>query len=114
VNALARAALALLVIGGAASPAAAFDGFRRGFVLGFGAGPGVVFVPGAGSGNLPGLFTDFRIGVGLDDRTLLHYSGKQLWRWEEDLFFTDMFPSVAVTRYARAEGPSAFWTAGAG
>ena len=106
--------LALLLAAFAASPATAFDGRRDGFILGFGAGPGNVFEAGDASDDVTGVFTDFKIGAGIGDRTVLHYSGKQLWGKDRGNPFFDMFPLVALTRYTRADGPSTFWSVGAG
>ena len=62
---------------GLAAPADAFDGRRKGFVLGFGAGyasfDASQFTPDENSG----LATRLEIGAGIDDRWIVHYAGKQ-------------------------------------
>jgi len=98
---------AALFLAGLPRPADAFDGDRRGFVLGFGAGPGLC----AGQW---GLETDLKIGKGLTDRTVLHYSGKQIWVVTDGGFFTAGYPSIALTVFDHPRSPSGYFTVGGG
>lgn len=73
--------LSLLVLAASlllCADAHAFDGQRKGFVLGFGAGPGHLDF-GQEKESTWGVQTDLKIGAGLNDQTLLHYTGKQIW-----------------------------------
>ena len=98
----------LLVVG--ASPAAAFDGHRRGFVLGVGAGNGRLSLPGYSDfDGKTGLFTDLKLGVGVDDRTVVHYSGRGFWG---DPVIA--YPMLALTHFVKADGPGPFASVGAG
>lgn len=91
----------------------AFDGHRKGFVLGFGAGPGYLdFSQGIESSF--GVQTDFKIGVGLNEQNLLHYTGKQIWHVENDITYTEALPMIGLTHYMKPEAPSPFVSGGAG
>jgi hypothetical protein len=109
-----RRALALVLAACAlalAAPATeAFDGRREGFVLGFGAGAGYV---GYDTG-LAGLATRLDVGVGLDDRTLVHYAGRQVLHSSDGLLFTQAFPLLGVTHHLKPEAPGPFLTGGLG
>ncbi len=109
----AAAGACALALGLRPADAGAFDGQRKGFVLGFGTGAGSL-VALEGSGTLTGLQTDLKIGAGVSDRVLVFYSGKQLWVSVGDALLTAALPSVAVAYYTRPSGPSPFLTGGAG
>jgi len=94
------------------SDARAFDGHRRGFVLGFGAGPGHLDF-GQEKESTWGVQTDLKLGAGLTDQTLLHYTGKQIWHSDHNIAFTEAMPMLGVTHYLKPEGPS-FFLSGAG
>ena len=102
--------LALLAVLVAASPAAAFDGERRGFVLGLGAGYGYAGVDDGRSG----LSTRLDIGVGLTDRTLVHYAGKQILHSRDGVLFTQAFPLLGVTHFLAEQAPGAYVSGGVG
>ena len=102
--------LAALGLALAAPAAEAFDGRREGFVLGLGAGAGYV---GFHTG-FEGLATRLDIGVGLDDRTLVHYAGRQILHSDDGLLFTQAFPLLGVTHYLKEEAPGPFVTGGLG
>lgn len=64
-----------------ASNIMAFNGERRGFLLGFGMGPGLMPLNG---GNKIVLFnSDFRIGHGFSDKFQLYLSAKTAWAKDE-------------------------------
>lgn len=104
-------ALVLTLLG--AADARAFDGRRQGFVLGFGAGPGKL-IDTEGDFDVAGVQTDLKIGSGINDRTIIQYTGKQFWHTENSIFYTQAFPMLGVTRYLKPTGPSAFVSGAAG
>jgi hypothetical protein len=91
-----------------------FDGQRKGFVLGFGVGPG--FLQGLGQEHFSraGFQTDVTIGIGINDQLEFHYTGKQFWYYNEDLFFSLANPLVGLSYYLKPQAPSAFLSASAG
>jgi hypothetical protein len=99
-----------------ASPAEAFDGRREGFVLGASVGYGWLWVPQFDGdheeGN--GIATRLEIGVGLDERWILHYSGRQILNLTGDVSYTQVFPMIAATYYLKDEARSAYLTGGGG
>ena len=100
----------LVLLAAGASPAAAFDDHRRGFVFGVSAGTGRLFLPGFSDyDGKTGLFTDLKLGVGVDDHTVVHYSGRGFWG---DSIVA--YPMLALTHYVNADGPGAFASVGAG
>jgi hypothetical protein len=105
-------ALALLVavgMGAGAQPSRAGDDVRRGFIAGFGAGPGGLFgTGGEARGGIGGLQTELKLGHGVSDRWLLHYTGPQLWTVLGEGLVTGGFPSVGATHFFEPQAPSAF------
>jgi hypothetical protein len=105
--------LAFAVVTTALAPKAeAFDGQRKGFVLGAGAGYGWLWDPtydGHEEGH--GLATHLDIGVALDDRWILHYAGKQLLNMSD---YTHLVPAVGATYYLEDDAPGPFVTGGGG
>ena len=97
-----------------ASPAEAFDGHRQGFVLGFGAGYGGLNTPQFSPDFSNGIATRLEIGVGLDDRWILHYSGRQILNLTGNVSYTQVFPMVAATYYLKDETRSPYLTGGGG
>ncbi len=111
------AALGLLL--STANSASAFDGLRKGFVLGGGAGlGGVSYTQDISGGSLTAssdregsgaVVTTFKIGLGLNERTLLIYQQNQNW-----VDFTNAFGNsvtvasgsgvIAVNHYLSEEG----------
>ncbi len=121
----------LLVVCSSSLPisAAAFDGQRQGFVLGGGLGAGLVsFSQEASGGGLtleterqeePALATEFVIGGGLNETTLLTYSARVSWfsivnLFDDDVTVTHALGIVALTQYARPTAPSFYYTVGVG
>jgi hypothetical protein len=89
---MSRVAPVLCIIGALASASTssfAFDGHRKGFVLGFGAGPAMTsFTQTVSLGaqsvtgdreNKMGLATDFRIGAGVTEQFSLYYVNRVSW-----------------------------------
>lgn len=112
--ALAVLALACVLAAFLASPAHAFDGHRKGFVLGGGAGYGALSAPQFGEHeNTCGLATRLEIGVGIDDRWILHYAGKQVLDLAGDTH-AQLLPMVGVTHYLKREAGDLLLTAGGG
>lgn len=117
------AATLLLV---SASTAQAFDGYRRGFVLGGGLGPGLLLakqkVEGLGFSaesewdNEFALVTDFHIGAGLNDKLVLYYSSRVNWFWPLDggTTLSNGIGTVAINIYTQSTAPSAYFTVGLG
>lgn len=117
-------ALTLLFID--APTAQAFDGYRRGFVLGGGLGPGVLFgkqsVRGFGESAQSdwesefALVTDFHIGAGINDKLVLYYSSRVNWFWPYDggTTLTNGIGTVALNIYTEPTAPSVYFTVGLG
>lgn len=95
-----------------------FDGHRKGFLLGFGAGPGVWYDLRLRPGANWGIHSDFKIGLGLNDRVLLHYTGKQFWHDITEGTLGDVYtiiqPSIGISYYSKPVPPSLFGAAGLG
>jgi hypothetical protein len=98
---------ALIVIG--SCPALSWDGNRNGFVLGFGAGPGLL---SGDSATRADLFTELKLGYAPSARWIVHYDGLQVWDITKG--GTLLAPSVALTFLLRPQAPSAYGTIGAG
>lgn len=95
------------------SSASAFDNNRQGFVLGFGVGLGAMEVDSETESFL-GLQTDLKIGGGVSNQLLVHYTGKQFWFNDDDFFFTLANPMIGLTYYVLETSPSVFITGGVG
>lgn len=111
------------------SASSAFDGQRKGFVLGGGLGAGLVgFEQEVSGGGLSvstdrqeegALATGFVIGSGLNETTLLTYSARVSWFsivnvFEDDVMVTHALGTVALTQYTRPLAPSFYYTVGVG
>ena len=93
-----------------ATSASALDGTRKGFILGFGIGPGVTSWEQEISGSFLGisvsrksdkessfgLTTDFKIGGGITEQFLLYYENRVAW-FNFDYAFTDAQGNVILT-----------------
>jgi hypothetical protein len=93
--------------------ARAFDGHRQGFVLGFSAGLGHLDF-GQERESTWGVQTDLKLGAGLTDQTLLHYTGKQIWHSDDNITYTEAMPMLGVTHYLKPQGPSVFLSGAGG
>lgn len=103
----------------AARSAEAFDGTRKGFVLGFGAGPGITSFSQIGGDFDPGvaksLVTVSRIGIGLSEQVLVYFGGNTSWFPATDRSGDDAFVSYGVglagaSWYLSARSPSPYVT----
>ncbi len=120
-----------------ADPASAFDGSRRGFVLGAGLGAGASsftqtltqgsFSASSDRETKSAFVTDFHIGGGIDDTTVLTYTSRVTWFSLEvvrsfdvdvveldEVLITSGVGVFTLTKYARAEAPSTFARGGVG
>jgi hypothetical protein len=87
--------------------AAAFDGNRSGFELGFAMGYGTLYGPYSGW-DVQGLETELRIGCGVSEQWAIQYRGKQIWVQNRDAFLTIAYPTLGVTYYLKPKAPSLF------
>jgi hypothetical protein len=99
-------AVIAIVISLAATSSSAFDGNRKGFLLGYGAGVGVSDV---GGDRHTGLHTNLKIGAGISERLLLYYSGN--FGIYGDLWFS---PTAAVSYYPFSGASFLYFTGGLG
>ncbi|MFH1893322.1 MAG: hypothetical protein ABIK83_11650 [Candidatus Zixiibacteriota bacterium] len=107
----------------------AFDGYRSGFILGFGLGPGIT----SNGDSHFGLQTDFRIGAGVNEQVQVYWSSKVSWYSVDyyvirgfDYYSGDLYYStdsgigvfgqggLGVSYYFQPETPSWFITGGVG
>lgn len=93
----------LTVIVLTAVSADAFNGERRGFLLGFGVGPGWSSFKGEVEGfdlgdreNKFAIGTDFKIGAGINDQLLIYYVNRVAW-FKSDTFDKNGFVQEDVT-----------------
>lgn len=96
--------------------AGAFDGKRQGFVLGFGAGVGVSAFDTGGSARQWGVHTNLKAGWGLNDQTMLYYSGHSFVTAEAGVGNATILlePSAALSYYFDPDAPSFYVTGGLG
>jgi hypothetical protein len=113
-----------------ASPAGAFDGKRKGFMLGFGLGPalssytqtlGFEGLPGATSDrqNDLALRTDFRIGFGASELVQVYWMSKVNWFGmknvlDENVTIANGVGGVGLTYFLKPTDPSPYLLAGLG
>lgn len=101
----------------------AFDSKRKGFVLGFGAGPGFTsyssdYYPY--SKSTLGMVTDFKIGLGVSDRLLILYSNKVVWFsfqdpvWGSSQTTLTGITSVGLSYFFKPTAPCFFISGGIG
>jgi len=112
-----------------ATGVAAWDGKRKGFILGGGIGPGMTSFTqkveyGAASKTSPlenkfGLQTDFKIGGAPTDLIQIYYTNKVSWFGIENIYGNDVIiasglSAVGVSYYSQPESPSSFFSGGLG
>ena len=105
--------------------AQAFDGAKKGFILGLGAGYGsakqtVSVGSGSASATNGGVATVFKIGAGINDQFLLYYSNRVVFFSADTMdpyseavtssSFMQGMSALAGSYYLTPEGPSAFVT----
>lgn len=109
----------LLTIG----EAQAFDGSRRGFILGLGAGWGEARqalsvtlgdMEFDASSDHSGIATDFRIGGGVSDQWLLYWTSQQVFFDSGGGAMAQGIGAVGATWYSRAEAPALLLEGGVG
>ena len=109
------AVLAAAIIMLLSTGAAAFDGHRSGFILGFGLGPGLT-VEG-GDNNLHLFNTDFRIGGG-SQQMQYYWSAKVSWvpfeTYSESVTETFGLGGFGISYYFQPAAPSWYTTASIG
>jgi hypothetical protein len=96
-----------IVISLAATSSSAFDGNRKGFLLGWGAGVGVLGITGDQD---TGANFNLKIGWGISDRLLLYYSGYS-GLYEGSIFFA---PTAALSYHPFSRAPNLYFTGGFG
>jgi hypothetical protein len=94
-----------VVLSSSFQSAAAFDGNRKGFVLGYGAGVGVL-----SDEDRWGLHTNLKIGWGLSDRALLYYAGNS------SIFEGGALlePTLTLSYYFDSDTPTVYLNGGLG
>ena len=101
-----------IILVGSTTDAIAWDGQRKGFVMGFGVGPGLFFPPYTHRFDPDikpqvGVHVDFKIGYALTNQILVHYSGTTYFRTSGDRGkWSFVWPSLAVSYYLKPEAPS--------
>lgn len=128
--------VSLAAMAGFAKPSLAFNGQRRGFVLGLGLGPAFRYMSSAystsespvyfdssislvrasrrSSGYGPALATDFRIGLGFTNRILIYYDNRVSWSGTGNGLAGDGLSSAAIAYYFKDAHPSVYLTGGVG
>ena len=119
-----KAALAVIVacfVVGLISDASAFDGHRKGFILGLGLGPSLT--PVDGDNKIVLVNTSFKIGVGLSEQFQLYWSSKGAW-YKTDIYFewpksesvTELFgvAGLGMSYYLQPTKPSLYITSSIG
>jgi len=107
-----------------ADAASAFDGDRKGFILGFGVGPSLTSIKQTVSGtglfdgtsdreNKFGLGTSFRIGGAFNEQWMLYYANNVAWFGIENVLGDDVTIAssvglVGVSYYLQPTKPSAY------
>jgi hypothetical protein len=103
----------------------AFDGQRKGFVVGAGLGPGISSFTqdltlagqtGSASDSKFGLATDFRMGYGVNDRIVIFYNNRVNWFGirnanDEEVTIADGVGCVSA-QYFFAPGPVSWFVSG--
>lgn len=104
----------------------AFDGSRKGFILGFGVGPGytsftqTVEIPAidfdetSDRENSFSFATDFKIGGGITDQFLLYYVNRVTWfgmenALDENVTIANGIGGVGVSYYIQTTAPSLYF-----
>lgn len=129
VRRLSIALIAAFVLLSTFSEVQAFDGKRKGFILGFGLGPGITSFTqtlAVGSESITsdrendfGVQTDFRIGAGLDEQLQVYWTTKVSWFSMDNVFGKSVTISngvggAGVTYYFSPLCPSWYVTGGLG
>lgn len=132
-NRLILAALVAIFILGFASPGFAFDKMRKGFILGFGLGPGYdKFTEARDSSGTEirsfdegkvSLFSDFKIGYAPSEKLMVYWMSKGAWFGVDSTIIDEKKETVSilggvggigVTYFLSSETPSFFVSGGVG
>ena len=117
------ALLVLIAIAVMATSATAFNGERKGFILGFGAGVSWSSFKGEVEGfdlgdteTKFGIGTDFKIGAGINDQLLIYYVNRVAWLKSdnftsngdllEDITIASSVGLVGISYYFKTEAPA--------
>ena len=130
---LVLAALIAVFIIGFTAPGYAFDKVRKGFILGFGLGPGYDTYTetrdssgtevGSFDDSKISLFTDFKIGYAPSNQLMVYWMSKGAWFGVDSTIIDDEVDEVSIlggvgglglTYFLQPEAPSLFITAGVG
>jgi opacity protein-like surface antigen len=108
-------AIMVCFIIGMTSQAQAFDGNRKGFILGLGLGYGQsTFAVSAYditvSTSYSGFCSDFRIGYAPSEQVMLYWNSKVAWITEFDDLITYGLGGLGGAYYLKPEGPSFYFT----
>lgn len=112
--------ITLTVIVISTSEVIAFDGDRKGFILGFGVGAGyleidqIIHRQGESIYTTNGLHTNFKIGTGITNKIILYYTGKQLQWFADEGGFLLLYPAIGCSYYLEEETPSFLFLIGLG
>lgn len=111
--------LAMTLVAVASCGAGAFDGSKKGFVLGFGLGAHTTSIEEEVwgfefTGDESGIATDFMIGYGFTPNFLLMYQNSNAWYTNDDgdLFYDAIGP-VGIRYYLNGDEPGLFFGASA-
>ncbi len=109
-----------------ASSAFAFDGRRKGFILGFGLGPGLVSFNETYSIDIMGyswtydrenkfaVMTDFKIGHGFTNQVQVYWMSKVSWFGFEDETVVNGVGGLGITYFSQPMAPSTYIFGGLG
>ena len=99
----------------------AFDGQRKGFILGGGLGLGVTsytidsdFFGESDRFNEFSFMTDFKIGYAPSEQVEIYYSSKGSWWGEDGITFLHSYGTAAISYYFLPQSPSFYISGGLG
>ncbi len=97
------------------STAFAFDGHRKGFVLGGGLGGGVTVLKQTRSSTVfSGLTSTLKLGYAPSDQIMLNYWGQQMWLGGNYFLGSIASPCLEATYYSSKASPSMYYGVGVG
>jgi hypothetical protein len=115
---LKKGIVSVLIVGGllfgSATGIAAWDGERKGFIMGFGLGhANIRYGEGWWRSAIPN--TNFKIGYAPSDKFLIHWTSKSSWfrEWFDDVVVY-VFGGPGLTYFFKSKPPSAYLTGGGG
>jgi len=121
-----QSSLMVILILGHVSCACAFDGQRKGFILGFGLGPGLISftetysIPMMGYSvtydreNKFAVMTDFKIGHGFTNKVQVYWMSKVSWFGFEDETIVNGVGGLGITYFFQPMAPSTYVLGGLG